>query len=294
MIKLDNCPVCNQTSFSNFISCKDYTVSQETFTIVCCNNCKFKFTNPIPNEENLNDYYQSKDYISHSNTKEGLVAKVYHLVRNYTLKRKLKLLNQLVSRGTILDYGCGTGAFLSVCKQDNWQAFGIEPDKGARRQAENNGSKVYNSKENLLLNNPNLKFEAITMWHVLEHIVDLNSTLSLLSNSLKDSGVLVFALPNYKSYDAKYYNKYWAAYDVPRHLYHFDKSAITNLISKNGFEFEKMKPMYFDSFYVSMLSEKYKHGKNKFINALIIGFISNLKAFFSKEHSSQIYVFRKK
>lgn len=294
MIKLDNCPVCNNTTFNNFVSCKDYTVSQETFTIVCCDNCNFKFTNPIPNIEDLGNYYQSQDYISHSNTKAGLVAKIYHFVRSYTLKDKLKLLNKLVSRGTILDYGCGTGSFLSVCKNDKWQAFGIEPDRGARQQAESTGNKVYNSKEELLITDPNIEFEAITMWHVLEHVVDLNETLKQLCHKVKGSGILLIALPNYKSYDASYYKQYWAAYDVPRHLYHFEKSTIIKLISKYGFELEKVKPMLFDSYYVSMLSEKYKHQRNRFASALIIGFISNLRALFSKEYSSHVYIFRKK
>jgi len=294
MINLEHCPLCGKSETKKFLSCVDYTVSKEKFTIAECVSCGFAFTNPIPDIERIGDYYQSEEYISHSNTKKGLVANLYHAVRSYTLKGKLNKLNQLVSRGTMLDYGCGTGMFLGVCKKDGWNCVGIEVDNGAASIARESGCEIYNSKEQLNAKNDSIKFDAISMWHVLEHVVDLKETLGFLTNSLNKGGVMIIALPNYKSFDAKHYAEFWAAYDLPRHLYHFDKKSINMLVTGFGLELIETKGMLFDSYYVSMLSEKYKTGKIKYVKALYYGFLSNLIGFFSKEYSSHIYVFRKK
>jgi 2-polyprenyl-3-methyl-5-hydroxy-6-metoxy-1,4-benzoquinol methylase len=293
MIQITNCPVCGHAQNQSYLVCKDYTVSQESFSIHACCSCGFKFTNPIPGTDKLGGYYQSEDYISHSDTDKGVVSKLYKLVRSYTIGAKVKSINKLVSRGTILDYGCGTGAFLSACAADGWKTFGVEPDSGARNLAAKKMPNVFASKEELLGAHAGQKFDAISLWHVLEHVVDLNNTLELLSRALSQNGALIIALPNYRSYDAKYYREYWAAYDVPRHLYHFDKESISRLLMKHGFELKEVKPMLFDSFYVSLLSEKYKNGKGNLIKAFSIGLISNLSALFSKEHSSKVYVFKR-
>ncbi|MEI6019587.1 MAG: class I SAM-dependent methyltransferase [Bacteroidota bacterium] len=293
MIQINACPVCGQNTPSPFLTCKDYTVSGTTFNISACNNCGFKYTNPIPEPENLGRYYQSEEYISHSDTDKGLVAKLYKIVRSYTIWKKLNMVNKLVARGTILDYGCGTGAFLGACKKDGWKTIGIEPDAGARKIAGNSLSELYDSKEALIKENNSINFDIISLWHVLEHVVDLKQTLEILTSKLNKEGALIIALPNYKSFDANHYHEHWAAYDVPRHLYHFDKSSVSKLMATYGFELQNTLPMLFDSFYVSLLSEKYKNGKGNLLKAFGIGLISNIKALFSREHSSHIYIFKR-
>jgi SAM-dependent methyltransferase len=289
-----NCPVCNATNFNKFITCKDFTVSQEVFTIVECKDCRYKFTNPRPEPKNIGNYYKSTDYISHSDTKKGIVSKLYHIVRNYTLKNKLKLINKHVSRGTILDYGCGTGSFLSVCKNNGWNAFGFEPDNDAVKIANQKGVIVFNKLNELKNQNLTTGYDVITLWHVLEHVTELNETVSFLKENLKKDGALIIALPNYKSYDAEIYKEFWAAYDVPRHLYHFDQLSINDLMSKRGFFLEEIKPMPFDSFYVSLLSEKYRNNKNNYFRAFFNGFLSNIKAKKTNNYSSLIYIFKHK
>ncbi|MES2679335.1 MAG: class I SAM-dependent methyltransferase [Bacteroidota bacterium] len=293
MLKLNTCPACSSGKFKEELICKDHTVSSENFTLVICQDCGFKFTNPRPADDVIGDYYKSENYISHTNTKKGLVSKLYHLVRNYTLKKKIDLIDQYVSRGTILDYGCGTGMFLDACSGAGWKAYGIEPDKGARDIASTR-SKVYADKTLIELNHPGAPFDAITLWHVLEHVTDLKETLAFLKLKLKPAGVLIVAVPNHKSYDAGYYKEFWAAYDVPRHLYHFHESTIKQLMTGAGFDLIAAHPMKFDSFYVSMLSEKYKHGSVRYISAFFTGLRSNLKAVSSQEYSSRIYVFKHK
>ena len=293
MINITNCPVCNSSSFKASLTCKDHTVSGKDFTIVVCQDCNFKFTNPRPANEELGAYYKSEDYISHSNTKKGIISQLYHLVRNYTLKNKIQLVSKYVSRGTILDYGCGTGMFLNVCKNAGWKSFGMEPDSDARKIAHDMKLDVFENKTSILKSISDPKFDAITMWHVLEHVTDLDDTLSFFKANLNPNGVLIIAVPNHTSFDAQHYKEFWAAYDVPRHLYHFHKDTIEKLLKRFGFNLVETRPMKFDSFYVSMLSEKYKTGSIKYFNAFITGLRSNLKAKAAENFSSVIYVFKK-
>lgn len=294
MFNYTNCPICKKGEFTEYLKCKDYTVSNETFSIVECKSCGFKFTNPIPEINNLGDYYKSEDYISHSNTKKGLISRLYHTVRSYTLKKKEELVSAHVSRGTILDYGCGTGMFLNTCKEAGWKTLGMEPDSGARLLASEIGVNVLPDKKELSKNLQNGELNAITLWHVLEHVTDLDETLKFFWEKLNTQGVLIIAVPNHKSNDAKHYKEHWAAYDVPRHLYHFELATIERLLSNFGFKLQETKPMKFDSFYVSMLSEKYKTGSIKYLSAFIQGFVSNLIAKSPSDYSSVIYVFKKK
>jgi len=294
MKNLDTCPVCKSSSFKNSLVCKDYTVSQESFNIVVCEACGFNFTNPRPEDTIIGNYYKSEDYISHSDTKKGLISQLYHIVRNYTLNKKVNLINHFVSRGTILDYGCGTGMFLKTCLDNDWKCYGIEPDSDAIKLATRKELNVFQSKELLNSFDSNLFFDAITLWHVLEHVTDLDDTLNFFKSKLKTNGVLVIAVPNHKSFDAQLYKEHWAAYDVPRHLYHFHKETVEKLLGNFGFTLVNTKPMRFDSFYVSMLSEKYKTGKINYFKAFINGLTSNLKAKSSADYSSVIYVFKKK
>ncbi|MFN7912703.1 MAG: class I SAM-dependent methyltransferase [Bacteroidota bacterium] len=292
MKQISKCPVCGSTSFKPFLTCKDYTVSQENFNLVSCDKCCFKFTNPIPDLEDLSKYYKSEDYISHSNTNKGIISKAYKFVRNYTLKAKLKLIQKHVSRGTVLDYGCGTGMFLKVCQDNGWKAYGMEPDDGARKLGTEMGLNVFSDKERVNTYTNNQKFDVITLWHVLEHVTDLDETLTFFRERLNKGGALVIAVPNYTSFDAQHYKEFWAAYDVPRHLYHFEISTIQKLLSKYGFSLTETRPMKFDSFYVSMLSEKYMTGKINYVKAFLTGLKSNLKAKTANDYSSVIYVFK--
>jgi 2-polyprenyl-3-methyl-5-hydroxy-6-metoxy-1,4-benzoquinol methylase len=294
MFNYTNCPLCKGMAFEKFITCEDYTVSHERFNIVSCKNCGFKFTNPIPEISELFDYYKSEDYISHSDTKKGIISKLYHAVRNYTLKKKLGLIAKYVSRGTVLDYGCGTGAFLEVCKSAGWKTLGMEPDSGARRIANDKSLGVVENKNELAKEMKGEKLDVITLWHVLEHVTDLEETLSFFRDNLNKKGALIIAVPNHTSYDAKFYKEHWAAYDVPRHLYHFEPKTIQALLKEYGFELIKTQPMKFDSFYVSMLSEKYKAGSMSYFKAFLTGLKSNLKAKSPTGYSSVIYVFKSK
>lgn len=294
MLTIDKCLVCGSNQFEPFLVCKDHTVSQENFNIVSCKSCGFKFTNPRPDNTVLGNYYKAESYVSHTNSKKGIINKLYHTVRGYTLKQKIKLVSSYVSRGTILDYGCGTGMFLAECKKSGWETFGMEPDNSARQIASEQNLNLFADKNTLQLHIAEKEFDAITLWHVLEHVTDMYNTLAFFKHKLKSNGVLIIAVPNHESYDAEFYKEYWAAYDVPRHLHHFDLKSIKTLLENSGFQLVETKPMKFDSFYVSMLSEKYKTGTVNLSHAFKIGMRSNMKAKDSSSYSSTIYIFQHK
>jgi len=275
-----------------YLSVKDHSVSSEEFELLVNEKFGFLETHPQPSAEKLPKYYKSEDYISHTDSKRNLLEKVYHVVRNISLKRKLKLIDSFSSEAKILlDVGCGTGDFLQIAQQNNWTVSGIEPNEEARKIA---NSKTNNSVYNIeqLLEFPKHSFDVITLWHVLEHLPNLEEQVSILKSLLKEKGTLVIAVPNYKSYDAKYYKNFWAAFDVPRHLWHFNQQSISSLFSKEYMEVVKTLPMKFDSYYISLLSEKYKSGKTNIFNAFRVGLLSNLKAKRSGEYSSLIYIIK--
>jgi 2-polyprenyl-3-methyl-5-hydroxy-6-metoxy-1,4-benzoquinol methylase len=273
-----------------YLKCKDYTVSGEEFELVYDEASDMLVTHPQPSADSLVDYYQSEDYISHTDAKRNWMEWLYAIVKKWALKKKVKILNKYTKGNkTLLDVGAGTGAFLQQAKNNGWIVVGVEPNDLARAIALGNNVNIYND----LFSVTEQKFSAITLWHVLEHILDLDKTINYLNNLLEEDGCLFVAVPNYKSYDAKYYKQHWAAYDVPRHLWHFSQQAIKTTFKKHNLKVVKILPMKFDAYYVSLLSEKYK--KNKFfpLFGFYRGFLSNLKASNSSEYSSLLYIIKK-
>ena len=271
-----------------FLNCKDYTVSGEEYQVMTNATYDMLVTHPVP--KNLEDYYKSENYISHTDSKKKLIDKVYQAVKNITLKRKLKLINSFkIASKNILDIGAGTGDFLKVCTNNGWNVSGIEPSLEARNIAQKKGVIL---KENVS-EFKNRKFDVITLWHVLEHVENLSEYISILHSLLSDDGKLIIAVPNFKSDDAKFYKKNWAAYDVPRHLWHFSQTSISKLFSEVNMVVEKTIPMKFDAYYVALLSEKYKTGKMNPIKGFYRGMLSNFRAKRTKEYSSLVYVLKK-
>lgn len=281
---LTACPVCQSSSFTPYLQVKDYTVSKDTFKIVRCQQCQFLFTNPRPFAQNLGSYYKSDDYISHTNQSHNPVHLVYKLARTQTLKWKYNLIKKF-NPATLLDYGCGTGHFLNYCASKGMQASGFEPDAPARTIAAAKGVPVLPSTQQV-----NKQWDVITLWHVLEHIPDVNRVMDWLYKHITTHGKLIVALPNPESYDARHFKQYWAAYDVPRHLSHFTKKTFTLLAERHHFSVEQILPMKLDSFYVSLLSNRYKTNGFKPIKSFLTGLKSNSYANKTMNYSSLIYV----
>jgi len=295
VIHYTNCPVCNSDDLKEVFKVKDFTVSGEAFPIVECRACSLRFTQNIPNADSIASYYESSEYISHSNTSKGIINRLYKFVRNRTMIKKRKLIEKITGeqKGQILDVGSGIGTFLNEMKKNGWQVKGLEPDATARRKAKELYQLELND-TNLFYKLNALSFDVITLWHVLEHVHDLARYIQQLKLLLKDEGKLFIAVPNYTSKDATIYKEYWAAYDVPRHLYHFSPQAMQVLVEKNGLKLLQYKPMWYDSFYISLLSSKYKNEKTNLFTAPLNGLLSNFNAIRDvKKCSSVIYIISK-
>lgn len=293
MIHYEQCPVCGSRNLKFIFDVKDHTVSGEVFAIWECGDCTLRFTQDVPGPEEIGPYYRSENYISHTETKKGFINNAYLAVRKFTLQQKKNLVNRNtgLKKGQILDIGCGTGAFLEVMHSSGWSGQGLEPDEGARSIARQRGVQALPSADLFTMKEP---FDAITMWHVLEHVHDLHAYLEKMRSLMKPGGAIFIAVPNYTSRDAAGYGQYWAAYDVPRHLYHFSPLSMHKLAKIHNLEIISVSPMWFDSFYVSMLSEKYRSGRNDLLSAVWQGLRSNSQAIGETgKCSSVIYIIRK-
>lgn len=288
MKKLTACPVCQKTDMTTYTKCDDHMMCQETFTLTKCTTCGLIATNPRQLEKELEKYYEFEDYISHSETNKGLVNRWYHIIKRLNTNKKVTILGK--EKGCVLEIGSGAGFLLNKCKERGWDTVGVEPNAKARENARASNNIELKESINEVEHKENA-FDRVMMWHVLEHVADLDGLFSTINKVLKKDGKLIIAVPNSNANEIKRYKSHWAAYDVPGHLYHFQKSSIKSIANKYGFEIEKIKPMWFDSFYISMLSEKIKTGKNNYINAISTGLWSNLKALtINGEYSSLVYI----
>ena len=297
MLTVTQCPVCTGKKFSPHLNCTDYTVSHETFSILRCKSCGLLVTSPRPSDTDLSRYYLSEKYISHSNKSTSVIDKVYKRARQRAINWKTHLLygniaTSGIAKPRLLDVGCGTGEFLNNAQMRGWHITGVEPSSIARTQASAlTGAQIFEH-----IDDVHGEFDAITLWHVLEHIPDLNAALEKLKLRLSKTGMIFIAVPNPQSADAKNYKALWAGYDVPRHLWHFSQSTMKQLLTNHSLTVKKIIPMKLDAFYVSLLSEKYKRRKNSLvgiIRAFLNGLNSNRKATETTEYSSLIYLAKK-
>ncbi|MBF6608733.1 MAG: class I SAM-dependent methyltransferase [Flavobacterium sp.] len=273
------------TTKQHFLTVRDHSVSKKEFSLLYDAEYEMLITEPQPNASELPAYYESEDYISHTSNNRSLFEWIYQIVRKYAVNKKVNLLSNR-EIGRLLDVGCGTGDFLLAAKLKGWDVIGIEPNERARSLATEKGLDFKPDLQSL----PDNSIDVVTMWHVLEHVPDYNHQMAELKRVLRPGGSIFIAVPNFKSYDAHFYGKYWAAYDVPRHLWHFSKTSISRICRDSGLMVTQVKPMIFDAFYVSLLSEKYISGQMNFFKGIYVGLISNLKALKTSEYSSHIYI----
>ena len=291
MENIQNCPVCGSPDSTLKFKAKDYTVSNEMFHIVTCNSCQLIYTNPRPAANEAGPYYHASAYISHSDTNEGIVNTLYHTVRKFTLQSKTNWIEpEKKGNKELLDIGCGNGHFLAAAKEKGWNINGVELDtETAARAAKLTGLTIAPSLKEI---DSTKKFQVITLWHVLEHVYELDEYFQFFKSRLAQDGKLLLALPNPASFDASYFEEYWAAYDVPRHIYHFTPATIAALGAKYGFKLKKSRGLIFDSFYISLLSNEYKTGNKRLLHSFFIGLLSNLRAMLGKpNYSSNLYIF---
>jgi 2-polyprenyl-3-methyl-5-hydroxy-6-metoxy-1,4-benzoquinol methylase len=294
VIHYDHCPLCASPRINEVLTATDHTVSRLPFSIWECADCTGRFTQDIPTQNEIGSFYKSEAYISHTDSSQGFINRLYHRVRSITLGNKKNIVARKtgLKKGKLLDVGAGTGAFASFMQKAGWSVSGLEPDLDTIERAKQI-NQIDLQPVDKLFQLEGGSFDAITLWHVLEHVHGLHEYLEQFKKLLRPGGKLFIAVPNYTSYDAAVYGEFWAAYDVPRHLYHFSPFAMKQLVTKHGFAIEGLLPMWFDSFYVSMLSEQYKTGRQRLFRACFNGLVSNSKAvFIPGRASSVIYVLK--
>ncbi|MDA3835721.1 MAG: class I SAM-dependent methyltransferase [Spirochaetales bacterium] len=291
----NKCPLCGSGEIAVLFECTDFLVSGEKFPVSRCTSCSFVFTNNYPPEEKSAEYYRSDEYISHSDTGKGMVNRVYHIARKIMLWRKYRLLKNVsgLNNASVLDIGSGTGYFPMFLRKKGWECQGIEISEEARQYAvTNNNISLFSPGD--ISRYANSSMDMITMWHTMEHFYHPDEYLRFSHRILKETGVLVIAVPNHLSYDALRYGKLWAAWDVPRHLWHFNPDTIRIMAGKHGFTLKAVRRLPLDAFYVSALSEKHKQSSLAFMRGLITGFISWIHSMLKiRKTSSLVYVFSK-
>jgi 2-polyprenyl-3-methyl-5-hydroxy-6-metoxy-1,4-benzoquinol methylase len=295
VITYNNCPLCGSENISNFLKAKDNLLTRESFDIYRCNSCNFRFTQAVPPADEIGKYYQSTDYISHSDTRKGLMNQLYHFGRTFMLKKKYGLVRKVSKGKKLLDIGSGTGYFPAFMKDKGYLVAGVETDPKARAFAEKEFGLTVYSPADFVNNTIEGKFDVITLWHVLEHLDNFNLYIERMLEQLLPGGSLVIALPNCNSLDARFYKEFWAGYDVPRHLWHFTPSTFKILAENHGLKIKKMKCLMLDPFYNSMLSEKYRRKRGYIILGIIIGKLAYFESLFSiKKSSSVVYILNRR
>ncbi len=290
MINQSYCPNCN-IELTKVFSTKDYLVSGESFDIVECSICQLRLTNPFPEKTDIGTYYESDEYISHSDESKGLFNFIYIMVRTYMLGRKRKIVKRSFgsSSGNLLDIGCGTGHFLNKMKDHDWNVKGVDASPKVQVIVRDKFGIDIESPDEWM--NSEEKYDVITCWHSLEHVHEPWDYLQKIKQQLNENGILLVALPNYDSTDSKKYGANWAAYDTPRHLYHFTPVSMKKMMNHNGFDVKKYFRMNFDPFYVSILSAKHK--RTSLLTGILNGLISWSVSVFKKEKcSSLIYIMK--
>ncbi|NOY49493.1 MAG: class I SAM-dependent methyltransferase [Chlorobi bacterium] len=292
MITISNCQICNNKVFIPLFSTKDHFFTGETFSVSQCGECGFVFTNPVPDKEKISEYYRTDKYLSHDTSGNGLMGNIYKIIRGLNLKNKSRLISKYKAKGRLLDIGSGTGEFLNYMKNKQFEAVGVEPEQKARDFAINNyGLDIRD--ESFFNKLPDKKFDLISMWHVLEHVYDINTRLQQIHELLYEDGYFINALPMIDSPDSKKFGKYWAGLDLPRHLHHFSSITFSLLAKNNGFYIIDKYPMKFDAYFLSLLSHQAKKNILAPIRGFLDGFISNSVAFKNKNYSSMIFVLKK-
>jgi 2-polyprenyl-3-methyl-5-hydroxy-6-metoxy-1,4-benzoquinol methylase len=288
-MKSEICPICDGDDFKKLLTATDYSNTKEAFDIVQC-TCGMTLTYPAPKENEIEHFYTTTNYISHKEKSDSLIDSVYLQVRKFTLRWKLSIIKSVTDETELLDFGCGAGEFLKHCLSRGYRAKGYEPTHSAAELA----CKKTQTDIATRISEIDSTYSVITLWHVLEHVHRLNETLGFLRSRLKPHGTIFIAVPNHKSYDASKYAHYWAGYDVPRHLWHFDRLTMHKLTEKHNLLIKKIIPMKLDPYYISLVSEQYKSPKknllSRTLNAIRVGWKSNLTAKRTGEYSSLIYV----
>jgi 2-polyprenyl-3-methyl-5-hydroxy-6-metoxy-1,4-benzoquinol methylase len=289
-VEQPTCLICGSGQNTPCLTVPDRFNPKEKFQLVKCNGCGFVFLSPRPDEESIGAYYQSEAYQPHQEKASSFNEKIYRWVRNRNVRYKRRIIERIVEKGNLLDYGCGTGEFLLEMQQAGWQTIGYEPAEKAAKIAREYGLQMIQN-----LSEIKSKLNVITMWHVLEHVHQANELLEKIHQVLDPEGMLIIAVPNRLSFEAQMYRSNWVAWDAPRHLYHFTPADMARLLDKHSFQIVDHKMLYFDPWYNALLSASLetsgKNGPIKIValfKALLFGKLSMFFGMLDKKRASSV------
>ena len=290
------CPLCGASEQIPYANCTDFTVSKESFTLMRCQSCGVVYTLDPPSEEQMCRYDKLNLKLKLGDSPTGLTSRLYYHVRSRMLRKKARIVESQAYRtsGSLLNYGAKTGFFSHKMERRGWKVTSVEKYHEERLfSLEMFHHRMIDVPDMALLQAGT--FDVITMWHVFEHSHHPNELLDRFYELLRPGGILVMACPNIRSTDAMHYGPYWAAYDVPRHLWHFNPNSITGLAYRHGFTLMHHEKMPYDRFYISILSERHLRHRMAFLRGMLQGLRSWRISITKRGRSSSlVYVFRKR
>ncbi len=254
------CPLCGQANHTQFLQAPDRFNPEGgySFRIAQCTDCGFVYLNPRPIAETIGQFYQDEAYQPFLSTlgERSLWDRLYEFVRSHALRGKRNKIERLQKTGRLLDVGCGTGEFLDEMQRHGWQVAGMEKDEEAAQFAGKNYGLAVQTRLLQECEFDKASFDVITFWHVLEHVYDPIETLNTAKSLLKPDGLILIAMPNIHSFDARFYGQHWVALDTPRHLLHFTPDSVAKLCDVIGLRLLGVRQMVLDAFYNCILSEQ--------------------------------------
>lgn len=237
-----SCNLCSSDSFTTLFTLRDtLSLTNEIFRLVTCNQCGLVYLNPRPSAEQLDTFYPEEYWWRRGKKTNNVLSKLARnfeeWYRTYLLNTEVRLLKKMLNKGSkILDVGCGRGDILYLCKRSGFETYGIElSEKAARNARIEYGLDVYQGSLFEIDFGPNY-FDAITFYHVFEHLPDSLRVLKKANRMLKDEGILVIQIPNIDSLQFKLFSKRWFGLSIPQHFYHFSSRTIEEMLKKANFE----------------------------------------------------------
>ena len=244
-----HCIICSSKYASSFISLNDrLSNSSKKYNLLKC-ICGFIYLNPRPDIGEINHYYKLDNYDPHKESFNSFWNTAYHYVQKVTLNWKYRIITKYIKKGSLLDIGGGKGEFAQFINKKGWDVT-FQDNMTDLNRRENNSFFV----RELSNVNSTKRFDVITLWHSLEHIHNIKYLFDSINNMLKDSGILIIAVPNMNAPERKFYKYTWAPYDAPRHLYHFNLDSLNKLCQNKGYYIMSKYSLYQDIPYNVILS----------------------------------------
>jgi len=258
------CPLCNSDKSTITFNGKDFLYSKKDFTVVSCSSCGVMYTNPRVKKNQIGNYY-FKGYSPYKPVKRNpLLRTMIDLSGNIFGNINIEIHKDIKSYNfkTVLEVGPGSGSLLQFLKKNNYQVAGVEIDNDCVERIKAQGIECYcgelSDYKRML---GTRKFELIILCHVLEHLYNPREIIEIIYSLLSDNGILYMILPDVGSIEAKLFGKYWIGWDLPRHVVHYNRNTVRDLLTKSGFKVISIRKNISSSFFIESIGFRFLNGK---------------------------------